>query len=650
MAKTASRLEPAQVLRRMAFLFAAYLGGAELGNFLSFQPSAFSTFWPPSGIFLAALLFATPRYWPFLILSGIGANIGSDFLHGRLLIASLGFSIGNSLEALAGAAAFRYLVKGRIGLESLRSVLLFVLVPVISSTTLSAFVGSGIVTYGLGFGEYWRTWFTWWSADVLGVLLLAPLIIAWRQGHAGIEPWLSEARRASVGTRRPMRFHILEALGLLAAVTLISAFLFSTGEWSASHWKFVLIPLVAWAAIRFRESGTATANFLLSLAAVYWTSHTVEGLVPGEVQDRAFLLQSFLAVVALTGLLLAASQTERVNAEAELRRQKEKYESVVKNAPIGIFRSTLDGKLLDANPRTVEILGYPSAEELIARAEAEGLDRTFYVEPGRRDSILAEIMPRTWSEFDVRLRKLDGSAILADIRYRRILDEEDRTEIEGFMEDVTELREAEAGLKKALNEKGALLKELEHRVKNNLNVVSSLLSLGAQRAGQGAASRVLLEAQTRVRSMALIYERLYRSEDFASIGLDAYLGDLASNLLSVYELEEGRVSLELKVQPISMDLKRAVPLGLIVNELISNSLKHAFPGSRKGMIRVELAEEEGRIRVSVEDDGVGLPPRFDPESSGGLGLEIVKTLAAQLGAESEVDGSRGVRFTISFQS
>lgn len=184
-------------------------------------------------------------------------------------------------------------------------------------------------------------------------------------------------------------------------------------------------------------------------------------------------------------------------------------------------------------------------------------------------------------------------------------------------------------LQAGLREREILLQEVHHRVKNNLQVISSLINMQRRRVGDGRAKAALLECQTRVQAIGLIHEQLYRYGDYARVPFAAYVQGLVGRLDEAFG-SPGRVRVELDVSAVPLPVDKAIPCGLIVNELVTNAFKHAFPGDVHGTIRVRLADPvEGRVTLTVDDDGAGMPSAPSPESTS-LGLQLVQTLVAQL--------------------
>jgi len=222
---------------------------------------------------------------------------------------------------------------------------------------------------------------------------------------------------------------------------------------------------------------------------------------------------------------------------------------------------------------------------------------------------------------------------------------------QAVIRDITERKEAEASLKKSAQEKEALLKEVHHRVKNNLQVIMSLLRLEARQGRDPATQAVLREMQGRIRTMALLHEALYLSDNLAEIELSGYLRKLVTQLFRAHARETGGVRIELELAPVRMEIDRAIPCGLVVNELATNCLKHAFPDGRSGEVRIELQPVAGepKLCLRVSDTGVGLPADFELGRSGSLGLRLVSDLARQLQGKLEVSSNGGgAAFSVTF--
>ncbi len=213
--------------------------------------------------------------------------------------------------------------------------------------------------------------------------------------------------------------------------------------------------------------------------------------------------------------------------------------------------------------------------------------------------------------------------------------------------EIVERERAEEKVRASLREKEILLKEIHHRVKNNLQIISTLLDLQSEYILDKQSLRFFRESQDRIRSMALVHEKLYQTSDFISINFGDYIANLTKYLFNSYVTDPERISLVLDVAPATLEIDQAIPFGLILNELVSNSLKYAFPGERRGEIVVRLRTEgDVGVVLLVKDDGVGLPPGLDFENTESLGLQLVTMLVRQIRGEIEPGNEGGTSFTI----
>ena len=215
--------------------------------------------------------------------------------------------------------------------------------------------------------------------------------------------------------------------------------------------------------------------------------------------------------------------------------------------------------------------------------------------------------------------------------------------------DITERKEAEDQLRLSLQEKEVLLKEIHHRVKNNMQVISSLLDLQSAQITDPLVRAPFLDSQNRIKSMALIHERLYQSPDLARIDFTNYLQLLVPRLFDSYQTTDQQVSLKIQAEEVSLEVSQAIPCGLIINELVANALKHAFPKGRQGELCLRLEKSpDDEILLVVEDNGVGLPEGVDLGHSSTLGLQLVQVLTRQLKGSVAVHRSAGTRFELRF--
>jgi PAS domain S-box-containing protein len=223
-------------------------------------------------------------------------------------------------------------------------------------------------------------------------------------------------------------------------------------------------------------------------------------------------------------------------------------------------------------------------------------------------------------------------------------------EISCISTDITDKKQKSEDLKSSLKEKEVLLKEVHHRVKNNLQIISSILNLQTSFSNDPKVNEILKESQNRVKSMAYLHESLYQNKNFTFINFSDYLINLSKNLVHSYYFSAGSVDLNLNVDKVDLNLDQAIPCGLIVNELLTNAVKYAFPNEGKSnRISIKVTEHNGKIEITVADNGVGLPKDFDVNKTNSLGLQLVSTLTEQLDGKLSVLNDNGAKFIINFK-
>ncbi|NEU80611.1 PAS domain S-box protein [Nostoc sp. UIC 10630] len=348
--------------------------------------------------------------------------------------------------------------------------------------------------------------------------------------------------------------------------------------------------------------------------------------------------------------------TERQRIEEALRESEERFRATFHQAAVGIAHVAIDGRWLLVNQRLCNILGY-TPEELqlltfqdITHPDDINADLKYFYQ------ILADDI-QTYS-IEKRYFCKDSSLVWVNLTVS--LMREPSGEPRYFIYVVEDISERQAALRDrkqweeqmqaSLLEKEVLLKEIYHRVKNNLQVISSLLSLQSAYIKDKHDLVIFQQSQQRIASMALVHEKLYESQDLAKVNFGEYIRDLVASLFTAYEVNEDAIALVLNIDKhVFLGLDTAIPCSLIIHELVSNSLKYAFPAGRNGTIYIEINQNQDRqVTLVVSDDGIGLPPNFNFQKIASLGWQLVDALTNQLSGNMNIQGDMGVECQVTF--
>ncbi|MCX6136635.1 MAG: PAS domain S-box protein [Ignavibacteriales bacterium] len=339
---------------------------------------------------------------------------------------------------------------------------------------------------------------------------------------------------------------------------------------------------------------------------------------------------------------------ERKRTDVNLRQSEKRLSDLAENMLDVVCQIDENGMFRFASPSFLNLFGRAYGD-VVGNSFAEYLHPeekkqfSFTPDPG----ILLSAKSRT----ECRYRHADGHYLWLEIFSTRMVDEAGGVigTVMG-MRDITERKIADEKINVSLREKEILLKEIHHRVKNNLQVISSLLNLQASYLSDPRTRELFAESQNRVRSMALIHEKLYQSEDFVAIDFAEYINGLAGFLYRSYAINPEKIVLTIDVKDVALGMVSAVPCGLIINELLSNALKYAFPSGRNGSIMIQLMQSGGNEHLlRVVDDGIGLPAGLDLGNVQSLGLQLVDTLTRQLQGRWQVRRTPGTQFSIYFK-
>jgi PAS domain S-box-containing protein len=348
---------------------------------------------------------------------------------------------------------------------------------------------------------------------------------------------------------------------------------------------------------------------------------------------------------------------ERKNAEHALLKSEQAFRlsearktAILESALDCIVTMDSEGKIIDFNPAAQHTFGYSHAEAInqplneliipphLRPAHQKGLKR--FLTEGTSGIIGRRIeMPAVGA---------NGREFPVELTITVTRPEGQPPFFTGYLRDISERKQAEEKLKQQIKEKEVLMSEIHHRVKNNLQVVLSLINL---QSADPAYRNLLKETKNRIRAMSLIHEKMYQSPQLSQLDLQTYFADLAKSLLTSYGAHQKGIVLSVECERIDLPMEKTVPLSLLVNEILSNSLKHAFPDDlHEPQVSIRGKAENGRIELTIADNGIGLPDSIDLNASATLGLRLISMLAEQIDATIDVERRHGTQFRIEFQA
>ncbi len=312
--------------------------------------------------------------------------------------------------------------------------------------------------------------------------------------------------------------------------------------------------------------------------------------------------------------------TESKKFEEKLSRLTKNFINVVENSPESIFIVNKDGKVYYANQKALRYFGWEKKEII---GETIGIPSKPHITE------------------EIQTIDANGNLKIAELKTAKTYWEDEECTLISIR-DMTKIKEYEKSLKKALMEKEALLREIHHRVKNNLQIIISLINLQVQKSKD---KELLKEITNRIRAIARVHEKIYQSEDLASINFKEYIKDIISELKATYKLP--KIKFNCQIQDIKLTINQAIPCGLIITEALTNSMKHAFPDN-EGTITVKAYKGRDFINIIMEDDGVGFPRGFRPEECESMGMRLIHTLTRQLDGKIKIKGEKGVKIELKF--
>jgi two-component sensor histidine kinase/PAS domain-containing protein len=409
--------------------------------------------------------------------------------------------------------------------------------------------------------------------------------------------------------------------------------------------------------VEYRRLGNRReARVLLWVLAVVSVAYLNDFAVGGGLYSFVFLVEyAWLAVILIVGLRRSNEIMEAAFTKQALR-QSEKELRESQATLTAIVDSTLD-MIWSVDPDSFGLLTFNESMRDYFQKK-----RGFQIERGMRPEELfpTEDFVRRWRDFYRRALaegaysteyNVYASPSVLQLSFNVLKRDGKLFGLSVFGKDITERKLAEEQINKSLIEKETLLRELYHRTKNNMNVIISMLKLQSNQTGDERLKEAFSETEDRIISMSMVHEKLYEAQDLSHINLKEYIEDLARHLLANYSVSNDHLSLALRMDDVRVLIDTAISCGLIINELISNALKYAFPDGRAGRLEIRLSQDEDReITLVVSDDGVGLPPGFDVKHDGHLGFRLINSLAqSKLRARLGFEANHGLSCSLSFR-
>jgi len=368
-----------------------------------------------------------------------------------------------------------------------------------------------------------------------------------------------------------------------------------------------------------------------------------------EEEEEIFKLYSERLVNKLEKKMIDLKEeiTKRKEVEDVLRKSEKKYRILTETVPDIIFTLDKKGRFTYISSAGENIVGY-SIQDFLGHDFTEILAPEYF--KSTKDRFKRGLAGEKISLYEVEIMHKDGQKIPVELNMTSLFDKDGNIISRlGVARDITVPKRAQEKIKASLREKEVLLQEIHHRVKNNMQIVISLLRLQSRKVEDKNMQEMFRECQNRIRIMALIHEKLYQSKDFARINFAQYIDGLMVHVFQSYSVDSNLIAMKTDLEEVFFNLNQAIPCGLIVNELLSNSIKHAFPEGKKGEIRIKLhSDKKGVITLVVSDNGIGFPKNIDFRKAQSLGLQMVNDLTNQINGTIELDRKGGTAFKVVF--
>jgi PAS domain S-box-containing protein len=344
------------------------------------------------------------------------------------------------------------------------------------------------------------------------------------------------------------------------------------------------------------------------------------------------------------GSLLLKNENRRFATKEKLKESEKKYRELFESLVDVSYKTDIDGTIIIVSPSIEKTFGF-KPDEVIGRKMID-----FYQDPNRRSIVFDQIMEYGFvNNYEMPMIRKDGAIIIISTNARLIKDDSEKViGIEGVARDVTKIKKAEEKVLQSLAEKESLLMEIYHRTKNNMQVISSFLNLQAAQINDAKVNTLVRSVSSRILAMSLVHEKLYRSKNLSRINIREYIEDLVALMMSYHNFPDGKVTVLYDIEEVNFVIDTAIPLGLVIQEIVTNSLKHAFPGDREGVISIKLSRDSnGSVVLTIIDNGVGMPIEFDADTATSFGINTtLGIIKIQMHGTVDVINNGGVSYNI----